>query len=121
MSDPDDFRAWLSKAESDLLCIENNLNDERIPWDTVCFHAQQAAEKLLKSILVAGQRKVFRTHDLLMLLSEWASIDREFEQLRDIRSRFTTRAQCLIRARKKGGMRWQQLGVRARVGIHLGV
>ena len=49
MSGPEtDYRAWMAKAEHDLLNIENNLAAARVPWDTVCFHAQQAAEKLLK-------------------------------------------------------------------------
>lgn len=34
---------WLGKAESDLLCIENNVAARRVPWDAVVFHAQQAA------------------------------------------------------------------------------
>lgn len=62
-------RAWVEKAESDLLCIENNLAASRVPWDTVVFHAQQAAEKLLKALLVAAGRTVPRTHDLVALLS----------------------------------------------------
>jgi len=44
--------AWVAKADSDLLNIENNLASELVPWDTVCFHAQQAAEKLLKAVVV---------------------------------------------------------------------
>jgi hypothetical protein len=32
-------RSWVSKAEHDLLNIENNLAANDIPWDTVCFHA----------------------------------------------------------------------------------
>lgn len=31
--------AWLEKADSDLLCIENNLAATRVPWDAVVFHA----------------------------------------------------------------------------------
>lgn len=40
------FSAWLRKADHDLLNIENNLVAKDIPWDTVCFHAQQVAEKV---------------------------------------------------------------------------
>ena len=43
------YRTWLAKAEHDLLNIENNLQGLEIPWDTICFHAQQAAEKFLKA------------------------------------------------------------------------
>src|SRR5436309_7755862 len=47
MSDADHPQAWIEKAESDFLCIENNLAAKRVPWDVVAFHAQQAAEKML--------------------------------------------------------------------------
>jgi HEPN domain-containing protein len=75
MSNPDDPHAWIQKADADLLCIRNNLNAACIPWDTVCFHAQQAAEKLLKAFLVARGRRAARTHDLLLLLGECVAIE----------------------------------------------
>jgi HEPN domain-containing protein len=40
-------RQWLAKARNDLLNVDNNLRAEVIPYDTVCFHCQQAAEKVL--------------------------------------------------------------------------
>jgi HEPN domain-containing protein len=46
-------RQWLAKAENDLLNADNNLKSEIIPYETVCFHCQPAAEKLLKAYLVA--------------------------------------------------------------------
>ncbi len=46
------YSACLAKADHDLLNIDNNLSAARVPWDTVCFHAQQAAEKLLKAFIV---------------------------------------------------------------------
>jgi hypothetical protein len=49
MSDPDDWRVWIQKAANDLLNVDNNLVSESVPWDTVCFHAQQAAEKHLQA------------------------------------------------------------------------
>ena len=48
--------AWLEKADSDLLCIENNIAADRVPWDAVVFHAQQAGEKVLKALLGAAVR-----------------------------------------------------------------
>ena len=49
----DDFRAWIKKAESDLKTAEHTLTlKENCPFDTVCFHAQQCAEKYLKALLV---------------------------------------------------------------------
>ena len=70
MSKPEsNYRIWLKKAEHDLLNIENNLAATRIPWDTVCFHAQQAAEKVLKALLVYHGQTPPRTHDLVALLT----------------------------------------------------
>ena len=39
-------RQWVAKARNDLLNADNNLRSEHVPYDTVCFHCQQAAEKL---------------------------------------------------------------------------
>jgi HEPN domain-containing protein len=76
MSAPEsNYTAWLAKAESDLLNIENNLSASHVPWDTVCFHAQQAAEKLFKAFLVRHGRPLVRTHDLIALLAACAEID----------------------------------------------
>ena len=49
LSTPDEWRQWLAKADNDLLNIQNNLASREIPWDTVCFHAQQCGEKALKA------------------------------------------------------------------------
>src|SRR5690242_7376632 len=70
MSNPDDPAAWMAKAGNDLLCIENNLDNECIPWDAVCFHAKQAAEKALKAALVLKRKVPARTHDLGALIGE---------------------------------------------------
>ncbi len=56
---------WVQKAEADLLNADNNLNSENIPYDTVCFHCQQAAEKFLKAYLIANGRNYPLSHDLL--------------------------------------------------------
>lgn len=71
MSSPEsNFSAWLRKADHDLLNIENNLAATDIPWDTVCFHAQQVAEKVLKAFLVFHGRDLSKTHDLVALLAQ---------------------------------------------------
>jgi HEPN domain-containing protein len=48
MNGVEDVRVWSRKADNDLRNIANNLrgatDDSEIPWDTLCFHAQQAAE-----------------------------------------------------------------------------
>jgi HEPN domain-containing protein len=62
-------RLWLAKAENDLLNIRNNVHASLVPWDTVCFHAQQAAEKHLKAFLIAQDLIPPRSHDLVALLA----------------------------------------------------
>lgn len=68
------FHHWLQKAENDLLNIENHLAADRTPWDTVCFHAQQAAEKVLKAFLIYHREETPRTHDLTALLARCVEI-----------------------------------------------
>jgi HEPN domain-containing protein len=68
------YAAWLKKAESDLLAADNNLAAARIPLDVVCFHCQQAAEKLLKGLLVFLGGETPRVHDLLALLDQIGSL-----------------------------------------------
>lgn len=84
----DFVRQWFRKAEHDLQNIRNNLAAESVPTDTVCFHAQQAIEKLLKGLLVANGRNISKTHDLVKLLTDVADIIPELlpfeEQLEDI-------------------------------------
>ncbi len=70
------FSAWLRKADHDLLNIENNLAAKDVPWDTVCFHAQQVAEKVLKAFLAYHGRNLSKTHDLIALLASCVNIDR---------------------------------------------
>jgi HEPN domain-containing protein len=73
--------AWLAKAENDLLNIENNITSDHVPWDTICFHAQQAAEKLLKGFLVFHGCELIRTHDLVALLSACVQVVPDLEIL----------------------------------------
>lgn len=84
MSGPEsNYSTWLAKAENDFLNIENNLRAGRVPWDTVCFHAQQAAEKLLKAFLVFRGQTPARTHDLVVLLARCVEFDERLSVLEE--------------------------------------
>jgi HEPN domain-containing protein len=74
---------WVAKAANDLLSADNNLKAKDVPFDVVCFHCQQAAEKLLKAFLVASGHPAPRTHDLLLLLEEVLRTSPAAEVLRD--------------------------------------
>ena len=75
--------AWVRKADEDLLNIRNNLAAERVPWSTVCFHAQQAAEKMLKALLVLHGVQPRKTHDLYALLADCAAFDQTIVELHE--------------------------------------
>ncbi len=76
-------KQWLAKAKNDLLNADNNLKADNIPFDTVCFHCQQAAEKLLKAYLVGNNRSHPLTHDLFLILEKILPMDKDAENLRD--------------------------------------
>jgi len=59
---------WLAYAESDL-AVARGVDRPGVLAETLCFHAQQAAEKAIKAVLVAGGAEPPRTHDLEMLLA----------------------------------------------------
>jgi HEPN domain-containing protein/predicted nucleotidyltransferase len=65
---PASLRWWLRRAENDLRAMEQLLVARDAVPDAVCFHAHQAAEKLLKSTLIAVHQPPPRTHDLMHLL-----------------------------------------------------
>ena len=59
-------RGWFRKAESDLLSARKLLSADG-PFDTACFHAQQAAEKYLKGLLAFHQQPIPLVHKLVDL------------------------------------------------------
>lgn len=59
------LRQWVRKAEHDLEAARRIMAvDEGCPYDTACFHCQQAAEKYLKALLTLLGIQAPRTHDL---------------------------------------------------------
>jgi len=51
-------------------------NEDGCPYDTVCFHCQQACEKYLKALLTLSGIHAPRTHDLEVLVALLPSIIR---------------------------------------------
>lgn len=55
---------WVQKADNDLKNATHTLKlGETCPTDTVCFHAQQCAEKYLKALLVFEGKDISKTHN----------------------------------------------------------
>ncbi len=67
--------AWLKKAENDLKTAEYIMTMDETPYDTVCFHAQQCAEKHIKGFLTFHEIDFPKTHsieDLILLCKDIA-------------------------------------------------
>jgi HEPN domain-containing protein len=74
---------WKQKAENDLRTAEIVLSSEEPPTDTICFHAQQCAEKYLKSYLTLKDITIEKTHDLTRINNICIGLDRDFQELSD--------------------------------------
>jgi HEPN domain-containing protein len=62
-------REWLQFAESDAALARGGLTRRKLfEPRQVCFHAQQAAEKAIKALLIAEQINFQLTHDLERLV-----------------------------------------------------
>jgi HEPN domain-containing protein len=61
------IRSWLDHARSDfeLACVKKT---PKIHYEHLCFHAQQAAEKSIKALLLSLHIEVPRTHDLAYII-----------------------------------------------------
>ena len=59
---------WLRHARSDL-ALARGRKSELILSEHLCFHAQQAAEKAIKAVLLANQVALPRSHDIGHLLT----------------------------------------------------
>ena len=59
---------FLSKASQDELILDKLLDDYDIADEVWGFHAQQAAEKLLKSLLSSHSIRFRKTHDVAELM-----------------------------------------------------
>lgn len=77
---------FLRKADQDMVIVEKGVSDPEIADEIVGFHAQQAAEKILKAVLAHGRIEFPFTHrlaDLLDLLNQHGiEVPEAFEDVR---------------------------------------
>ena len=62
------YEKWMRRADEDLAVAEQLLSDGVPYFGSIGFHAQQAAEKVLKAFPVWHQIEFPKTHDLSQLL-----------------------------------------------------
>ncbi len=75
------IRQWLTKADEDLLVVQTLTQAGIIAPSAVCFHCQQAVEKLLKAYLIANDVHVRRTHNIEYLLAQCTQFDPTFAEI----------------------------------------
>jgi len=64
--DPNTPEAWLAYAHSDLALAAMDISS--VMRENLCFHAQQAAEKSLKAVLIDRQIAFPKTHSIKLLI-----------------------------------------------------
>ena len=64
---PDATAEWMAFARGDL-ALAGVTPPRGVPLALICFHAQQAAEKALKAVLVFHGAEVPRIHDIVVLI-----------------------------------------------------
>jgi len=64
--DPDTPAAWLAYAHSDLALASATIPG--VMLENLCFHAQQAAEKSLKAVLIFEHIAFPKTHSIKLLI-----------------------------------------------------
>jgi len=79
----DIVKAWLNKADRDLIVANREINLDKPLTDIICFHAQQAVEKMMKAYLIFLEVEFHKTHDIEDLVVQAAKKDLEIIKLKD--------------------------------------
>lgn len=102
-------REWVQKAEEDYLAAVDLARRRTRPvWNSVCFHAQQCAEKYLKARMEEAALPMAKTHDLEVLLNKllpaeprWAAFRPALQNLSDYAVDFRYPGQNATKAEAK--------------------
>ena len=74
-----DILKWVRLAEMDLTTAKHLFETQKpIPHEIICFHSQQAAEKILKGFLFFNNIEAPKTHDLKILCEICIEIEEGF-------------------------------------------
>ena len=69
------YKDWITLADEDLAALDILAPVKEAPQAVVCFHAQQAVEKLLKAFLVFHRQAPTEAHNVAALIAEAGRID----------------------------------------------
>jgi HEPN domain-containing protein len=121
-------REWIAKAEADWESARREMRARKAPnYDSACFHAQQCAEKYLKSYLQEISEPPPRTHDIgvlvgLLLGEEplWSAYRPAWSTLTDYAVRYRYPGETATRSEAKEALALAD-DVRSRVRSALGL
>jgi HEPN domain-containing protein len=106
-------RQWVKKAEGDWGMARTLSRAKDKPFDGVCFHCQQSAEKFLKSLLEELGSHVPRTHNLLDLhhflganFAVLGSLQRGLVFLNQFAVDFRYPGKCATKRQATAALRW---------------
>ena len=82
MADPKVVKEWLQKADEDMGFATSVIEDTTY-YAQICFHFHQAAEKYLKSYVIAWDLEFKKIHDLPVLLKSCSAVEGSLKVLQD--------------------------------------
>jgi len=74
---------WLEKAEEDYKFAISSLESKNGFYAQICFHFHQAAEKYLKTYIIANELEFKKIHDLIELLRTCKGKEIDFLKLQE--------------------------------------
>jgi HEPN domain-containing protein len=74
-------KQWITKAEEDLIVVNQLMKMEYPPKGAVGFHCQQSAEKFLKAFLLFHDVDIPKTHNIEYLLELARKYNSGFESI----------------------------------------
>lgn len=81
------IKNWLFRANEDIDVMESLIHSGVEHYtSTICFHAQQAVEKFLKSFLIFHDQDFPKTHDVDFLLMKCQELDPDIFEGIDLQS-----------------------------------
>jgi HEPN domain-containing protein len=87
MGPPERAELLMAKARDDQILLEEIVSNQKIRDEIIGFHAQQAAEKMMKALLMSKKIHYRRTHDLRELIDLISDSGIEFpDSLMEIRN-----------------------------------
>jgi len=75
-------KEWIKFSDMDLETAQHLYKTMNpAPFEIICYHCQQSAEKMLKGFLIYSEIKPSKTHDLELLRSKCENIDKDFNKI----------------------------------------